>query len=72
MVRAFLFVIFAAAVFASILHAGIWVFVVPLALLMVLAYVGGMRTSCPKCKKRIKLGATVCHHCGWQAMAKGQ
>lgn len=27
--------------------------------------------TCPHCGKRVKLGSTVCHHCGRDATAKG-
>ena len=65
MIRLFLLVLFGAAVFAVILHISIWIVLVPLAAFVIYAYTaGGLKTRCPDCRKRIKLGATACHHCG--------
>jgi hypothetical protein len=69
-IRASLFVLFAAAVFAAILHASIWFFLIPIGLLVIGAYtVGGLKLRCPACGKRIKLGYTSCHHCGRSVVA---
>lgn len=65
MFRLVFFVLFAAAVFAVILHVSIWWTLVPLALFAIAAFtVGGLKTRCPACHKGLKLGATACHHCG--------
>ena len=60
------FVVFVPAIMlAVLLHVSVWVFVIPAAIIAVLAYtVGGQRFKCPACRKRIKIGATRCHHCG--------
>ena len=65
MIRLVLLVLIAAAVFAAILHINIWFTLVPIGAFALYAFtIGGLRTRCPACRKRIKLGATACHHCG--------
>ena len=65
MTRLALFVIVAAAVLAALFHVSVWIFFIPIAALFVYAYtIGGLRARCPACRKRVKIGATACHHCG--------
>lgn len=65
MIRLFLLVLVASAVFAAVLHISVWIIFIPLVLFAVYAYTfGGLKTKCPACRKRIKIGATACHHCG--------
>lgn len=65
MIRLALFALFASAVLAVMLHISIWFVFIPLTGFVVYAYTfGGLRLRCPACQKRIKLGATACHHCG--------
>ena len=65
MIRLALFVLFGAAVLAVLLHISIWITLVPLAAFVIYAYTaGGLKTRCPDCRKRFKVGATSCHHCG--------
>ena len=65
MIRLALFVLFGAAILAALAGVSIWVFLIPIAALAVIAYTaGGLRLRCPACRKRVKLGATACHHCG--------
>lgn len=65
MIRLVLFAVIGAAILASIFHVNVWVFLVPIAGLLVYAYtVGGLRTRCPACRKRVKIAAAACHHCG--------
>jgi hypothetical protein len=72
-IRLILFALVAAAVIASLLHINIWIVLVPLGLFLAYAFtVGGLKTKCPACRKRIKLGATACHHCGRSTVATGK
>lgn len=65
MMRLFFLALVAAAVFAAILHISIWIIFIPLALFLAYAFTaGGLKLRCPACQKRIKIGATACHHCG--------
>lgn len=65
MIRISLFVLFASAILAAILHIPIWFILVPLAALFVYSYTfGGLRARCPYCGSRIKIGYTVCRDCG--------
>lgn len=65
MIRLFFLVVLGAAVLAAITHLSVWLFFVPIAAFVIYAYtVGGLKLRCPACRKRIKVGATACHHCG--------
>lgn len=64
MIRLALIVLIGAGAAAALLHISIWIPLVPLVLLMAYAYTaGGLKLRCPACRKRIKVGATACHHC---------
>ena len=46
-----------------------WIVGIPVFLVVWLGLANGpIATSCPYCRKRVKLGATVCHHCGREAV----
>ena len=65
MIRLFFVVVVGGAVAAALLGINVWRVVVPLAVLAAAAYtVGGLKLRCPSCRKRVKIGATACHHCG--------
>lgn len=65
MIRLFLLVLVGAAVLAALTHLSVWLFFVPIGLFVIYAYsAGGLKTRCPACRKRVKIGATTCHHCG--------
>lgn len=73
MIRLVLFAVIGAAILAAIFHVNVWVFLVPIAGLLIYAYtVGGLRTRCPSCRKRVKIGASTCHHCGRDVRAARQ
>ncbi len=40
----------------------------PVALLAWIGQGFGPALRCPKCKKRVKMGATRCHHCGYDTV----
>jgi hypothetical protein len=64
-IRVALITVFAAAILAAVFHVSVWIFFVPIAAWFVYSYtVGGLRTRCPSCRKRVKIGAAACHHCG--------
>jgi hypothetical protein len=64
-IRLVLFVLFASAILAALLNISVWFFFIPLGGFFVYAYTfGGLKLRCPYCRKRIKLGARACHHCG--------
>lgn len=65
MFRLSIFVLFAAAVLAALLHISIWFALVPLAAFVIYAYTfGGMRATCPYCGSGVNIGYTVCRRCG--------
>ena len=65
MIRLAFTVFLPAVILAALLHINPWIILVPLAVLAVFAYtVGGNRLRCPSCRKRVKIGAHACHHCG--------
>jgi hypothetical protein len=65
MIRLGIFVLIAAGVLATILHINIWIALVPLAAFVIYAYTaGGLKTRCPACQKRLRIGASACPHCG--------
>lgn len=69
--------VFASALVAPILIGVLWhgapSFVLLIAFLLGLAaaavplLTGQSALKCPYCRKRVKLGATACHHCGRSA-----
>lgn len=65
MIRLFVFVVIGAAVFAAILHVPFWLVAGVLVVFVAAAAASGrLVLRCPACRKRVKLGATACHHCG--------
>lgn len=65
MIRLAFTVFVPAVILAALLHVNPWVILAPLAVAAVLAYtVGGSKLRCPSCRKRVKIGASACHHCG--------
>jgi hypothetical protein len=65
MIRLVVFVVVGGAVFAAILHVPFWLTGGVLVVIVVAAAASGVLVlRCPACRKRVKLGATVCHHCG--------
>lgn len=62
-------VAFAVTVGASIVaHGNRWVIYVAffgtIAVFVIPLLTGDAKLKCPACRKRIKLGASACHHCG--------
>lgn len=60
---------FGVAILASVLTGGnkaviLIAFFGTLLLLIAPLMTGQSALRCPYCRKRVKLGATVCHHCG--------
>jgi hypothetical protein len=54
-----------AVILAALLHVNVWIILGPVAAVAILAYtVGGAKLRCPACSKRVKIGASACHHCG--------
>lgn len=73
MIRLAVFTVVGSAILAAIFHVSVWVFLVPIAGVLIYAYtVGGLRTRCPSCRKRVKIGASACHHCGRDVRAASQ
>lgn len=45
---------------------------IPLALIVAWGFMSGqLRATCPYCRKSVKLGASVCHHCGREVVTPG-
>jgi hypothetical protein len=65
MIRLFVLVLVLSALLAALTHVSVWIFFVPIGLFALYSVtIGGMRLTCPSCRKRVKIGATACHHCG--------
>lgn len=68
MLRLILFWVFGSAVCAAVFHVNVWLFAIPLALLLLYGYgVRGLKANCPACGKGIKIGHDTCHHCSWSS-----
>lgn len=56
---------FAAALLGSVLGGAMWLVWMLFIIFLVLGVVANAgKFKCPYCAKRVKLGASVCHHCG--------
>lgn len=68
MIRVFAVALAGAVVGGFVTHgssAGVWAgFLIAGAAAVVPLLTGVSALRCPYCRKRVKLGATVCHHCG--------
>jgi hypothetical protein len=71
MIRLVLVWAFISAVLGVVFHVHggwVWIFAAPLGILFLGAYtVGGLKTQCPRCGARVKIGFDTCRFCGWTA-----
>jgi hypothetical protein len=65
MIRVFFVALLGAAVLGTLFHFGSGgVTALFIVLLIAIAAANLGKLKCPNCRKRVKLGASVCHHCG--------
>lgn len=74
MLRLFFLALVLAAVVSSLLHLGgggaTALFVVFMGLALFSLATGRIALRCPSCRKRVKIGATACHHCGREVVSR--
>jgi hypothetical protein len=65
MIRVFVAALVAAAIIGALFHFGSGgVFAVFVVLFVLIAVTNLGKLRCPYCRKRVKLNARACHHCG--------
>jgi predicted amidophosphoribosyltransferase len=69
MIRVFVAAFLVAVVISVVFLGGIWILPIFIILFALIAVANLGKLKCPHCRKRVKLGAGVCHHCGREVKA---